>query len=375
MATQPDDPGAPPRSAGTGLVSGADQSRPTVLHVTTCFAGGVSRAVCATASATPDHTHHLLAAGADLDRAVAADAFVSISELPGGFVRQLRRVRAELLRVQPTIVHAHSSWAGVLVRLAAPRGASIVYQPHGYVCERRGSLVGLVGFVVEAALAQRRQCVAVLSAREDRLARLMNPRGATVLVPNVPSVGSTGIRTDRAVARPPRIAMIGRACHQKDPRLFLRVVRRLRQQVPDLEAVWIGEGEARHERELERGGIQVTGWLSDPELVSEIADVDAIVHTARYEGFPISVLDAAARGVPVVARRIPAFEGTTLRQAHGARGLAEQVVRCLDDKAVARDTAVGASLLLRLMNHEVQSTSFRHLYRDAAVLGRRAIGR
>lgn len=336
--------------------------RPVVLHVTSCFAGGVSRAVRATARATPDHEHRLLADGADLDAARHDSDFTSVERLAGGPLRRLRAVRTAVRSDDAPIVHAHSSWAGVLVRLVAPRGARIVYQPHGYAFERRWSLVAVIAFAVEAVLARRDQCVAVLSPREEHLTRRLHARARTVLVPNAPTlrerVGADGSRGSRR----PRIAMIGRACPQKDPDLFVEVVELVRCRVPDLEAVWIGGGDPGAEERLRGAGIEVTGWVEADDLAPLVDRVDVVVHTARYEGFPISVLDASARQVPVVARDIPALVGTPIVRAAGAAGLADTVVACLRDPALARAVAGQGATLLRTMNDETQRSAFAQLY-------------
>ena len=52
----------------------------------------------------------------------------------------------------------------------------------------------------------------------------------------------------------------------------------------------------------------MTGWLSRSQALGWLASADVYVHTAAWEGLPVSVLEAAALGLPIVARRIPALE-------------------------------------------------------------------
>ena len=87
--------------------------------------------------------------------------------------------------------------------------------------------------------------------------------------------------------------MVGRIAPQKDPKFFADVVAELRKDDVPLEAVWIGDGDGDLRRLLTEARIRVTGWLS-PSGVEELLRGSVYVHSARYEGFPLSILDAAA---------------------------------------------------------------------------------
>lgn len=316
--------------------------------------------------ATPTQRHVLLAAGADLRCGALLDGFAEIVELPRGFLARLSAVRAQV-RAQvrassPVVVHAHSSIAGVLTRLVAPRGTEILYQPHGFAFEKTGSLTGIAAFVVEAVLARRPQSVVVLSPHEDALAKRLRPGARTVLVPNAPSVQPAERRRARSCTSAPTIAMVGRVCPQKDPDVFVEVARLVRSRIEDLRAVWIGGGAPDDEARLRAAGISVTGWVDGDDLARHIDAADLVVHTARYEGFPISVLDAFARQVPVVARDIPAFDSTPIVRAPSPGALADAVTSCLLDPAAADEALRAGDAVLATMNGAAQETAFGTLY-------------
>ena len=75
----------------------------------------------------------------------------------------------------------------------------------------------------------------------------------------------------------------------------------------DLEAVWIGDGPEHDRRAVEELGVKVTGWLNRDEATAELRAADLYLHTAAWEGFPLSVIEAVRAGVPVFVRPIPAF--------------------------------------------------------------------
>jgi glycosyltransferase involved in cell wall biosynthesis len=54
--------------------------------------------------------------------------------------------------------------------------------------------------------------------------------------------------------------------------------------------------------------VHVTGWLPRADALSLLATAHVYLHTAAWEGSPITLLEAADLRVPVVARSIPALD-------------------------------------------------------------------
>jgi glycosyltransferase involved in cell wall biosynthesis len=345
--------------------SGGLDDRPVVLHVTECFEGGVSRAIRTMVKNSPEVQHWLAATGSDVDSEIDSDTFANVFELGDGHIGRLRAIRKLLRSNLFEVVHAHSSWAGLYVRLLRV-SARIVYQPHGYAFEMSGRLRKMLFLAAEWVLSQRPQTIAVLSPRESHIAKRLNPRASRVMISNLPTVevecGTLREEHDSA----PRVVMVGRLCDQKDPKYFVELMQKVRLSLPRVQAVWVGEGEPELREILVKAGIEVTGWLDEDGLSAELDAAALYVHTAKYEGFPLSVLDAAARGKGIIAREIPAFEGAALVQAATIEKHAALITEAIENGPVRTQAELCSGALLERMNPQRQQAELRTLYGQVA---------
>jgi glycosyltransferase involved in cell wall biosynthesis len=308
--------------------------------------------------------------------AFTAQRYLAPSDLRS-FVRLLRLVR------DADVVHAHSSKAGLLVRLATAvtgHAASCVFTPHGWsFWALRGWPAGLcAGF--ERAAARWCHAIIAVSAfeRDAGLRRRIGRPGQYRLVPN-------GIDVERfAVARRPvegRIVMVGRLAKQKRPDLAIRALALLRPRLPQAHLQLVGDGPLRRQvehlvRELElSGAVQLLGPRNDvPEL---LRSAQCLVLTSEYEASPLSVLEAMSAGVPVVSAR---FGGVAELIDGGRTGIvvepdpssiAEGLHRLLSDtcSAWAIGTAGHAEAHVRF-NRERMAAGTLAVYREVLAAGR-----
>ena len=279
-----------------------------VLHVVESWGAGVRAATIRYAAATPEYEHHVLRGTGRSEFASDGEhVFASVRDLPAGALAARRAIRAAARELTPDVVHAQSSYAGFFVRTTLRSSARqrIVYSPHCFAFERRdlSPAVRLAVRGVEAVLARNTHTIAACSRAELATAERFGARA--VYVPNVPSI-------TRPVASAPGegIVTVGRIGAQKDPDFFSDVVGRVFARRPHATAEWVGDGDDTDARaQLQARGIRVTGWLSSAAAQFSVSGAGVYVHTAAWEGFPISILEAVELGVPVVAREVPTLVG------------------------------------------------------------------
>jgi glycosyltransferase involved in cell wall biosynthesis len=289
-----------------------------VLHVVESLGSGIATALEDYIRSTPGHAHMVL--GYRRPGAQTGDGLERLATrlllLPEGRLAQIRTVRRWVRELRPDVIHAHSTYAGLYVRLFVQTpAASVVFTPHAYPFERRDIPAALRGvyWLIEAFLSLRGGCVAAVGSREVELAERLPGKQVVIHLPNV-------VRSVRPVPAPPAsvqdrsaegrlwLAMLGRISPQKGPDFFRRAVELSQASALPLRWLWIGGGKAADERALREAGAEVTGWVSRSEALGWLATADIYVHTAAWEGLPVSLLEAATLGLPIVARRIPALE-------------------------------------------------------------------
>jgi glycosyltransferase involved in cell wall biosynthesis len=219
---------------------------------------------------------------------------------------------AELVRVlrreRPDIVHANSSKAGVLGRLAAAlAGVPIrIFTVHGWAFSAYSGTSSWL-YRVADRLVRPLTTVTICVSEHDRargLAARTCTAEQTVVIPNAVDVQHAA--TARHERPRPLIVAVGRL---KAPKDFLTLVRALALLPADsFDAMIAGDGPDRPELEAE---VRRLGLWNRVQLLGERRDVPRLlarggvfVLSSTSEGLPVSVLEAMAAGLPVVGSRV-----------------------------------------------------------------------
>jgi glycosyltransferase involved in cell wall biosynthesis len=261
---------------------------------------------------------------------------VSLWRDPVGLIELVRLCR----RIQPDIVHANSSKAGILGRLAAkiagvPVRIFTVHgwafaQYHGFAATLYLSLDRLVRPLTTSFI-----CVSERTRDAGIAARTCN-RDNTTVIPNAVDVAAT----PRASLEgdPPRVISVGRL---KEPKDFVGLVRALAQIDTPLRAAIIGDGPDRPDVEAAANDVELLGERND--VLVQLAASDVFALWSNSEGMPMSVVEAMAVGLPVVASAVGGIpelvqDGVTgvLVPAGDEAALSEALTRLLGDPRLRR---------------------------------------
>jgi glycosyltransferase involved in cell wall biosynthesis len=342
-----------------------------VLHVVEKYSSGVGSAIAQYTRSLPEIEHHLLSAtavDAEGDLAEQAD-FALTYRMHGHPAAKIRRIREVVRELRPDVVHAHSSHAGAYTRLALSRSRHhLVYTPHCYAFERRDIPwpVRTAYRAVEAALALNTSAFAACAEREWELSAWPVRRAPRVVLPNIAPPVEARVRPYQS--GPAVVVGGGRLSPQKDPSFFRDAVRRLRATWPTLRAVWLGDGDAAARLELERDDVEVTGWLPRGEALDRLSEATLYLHSARWEGFPLMVAEAAAVQVPTLVRRLPSFADVPWELTVGEEDV-DAAMAVLDDPTTAKANVARWADLLSANTVAHQRAALVAVYR-AGLTGR-----
>jgi glycosyltransferase involved in cell wall biosynthesis len=302
---------------------------------------------------------------------------VSIPELgreiaPVADAVTLTRLVRLMRELRPDIVHTHTAKAGFVGRLAARiTGVPvIVHTFHGHVFQGyfspRKTAVFLrlerfcAGFSTRlVTISPRlREEIAAFGVAESSQIEVV-PLGLH-LAPHGDHLRRTGIF--RQAQRIPEDALligaVGRLVPIKNLGLLLEAARIVRQEVPHLHVVFVGDGELREELTTQAAtmgladAVTFAGWQSD--LPAVYADLDATVISSHNEGTPACLIEAMASGCPVMATHVggvpdmiePGVTGQLI-PAGDANALAAGIVNLVKEPEQARrmaDQARGEAL-------------------------------
>jgi glycosyltransferase involved in cell wall biosynthesis/4-amino-4-deoxy-L-arabinose transferase-like glycosyltransferase len=170
----------------------------------------------------------------------------------------------------------------------------------------------------------RRAIAAVSPSSRAEIRARLSLRGPVHLAPcgqQAPAEGSSARRY--APAAEPRIVCVGRLVPQKRVDRLIRAVPELRREFPCLRLHVVGDGEAR--RDLEKlttelgiaDAVVFHGRVTQQERDRLVGSASIVATASMGEGWGLSVMEAAALGVPAAAYAVPGLRDTIIPDATG----------------------------------------------------------
>ncbi len=121
----------------------------------------------------------------------------------------------------------------------------------------------------------------------------------------------------------PLVGYLGRIKKYKSVDHLLKAFQIVAQELPEAKLVIIGDGDARPMLEKLAGSlgladrVRFAGYLPAEETVRLINQLDVVVNTSAKEGWGLTVTEANACGVPVIASDVPGLRDSVLDEKTG----------------------------------------------------------
>lgn len=333
-----------------------------VAHVVeTLERGGLERMVCDLALEQQRmgwevSVHCLFRRGLLADELVSAGVPVSeAGKRSGADLGALWRLRRALHHAVPRVIHTHNAAAHyhavAACRLSGLR--PLLNTRHGMGDAARSR----VERRYRASLSHTAAVVTVARHASEHYAREgIVPGKLLTVIPNgirIERFGQASRDAARATlgvdAQALLVGTVGRLNWAKDQSVLVAAIAALKPRHPDLCCIIVGDGSLRAELQAQ---IDSLGVSSCVRLVGDRSDVpsllpafDVFALPSRTEGYSLALLEAAASGVPAVARDVG---GNREIVQHGETGViatgdfAEALASLLADAAVRRRLGEGA---------------------------------
>lgn len=318
-------------------------------------------------------------------------AIHNVRSLPSGVYPDLRftvplaTTMLQLKGWQPDIVHTHTpfgvGWAAV--RCAKRFGVPLIGTHHtffdDYLKHVRLDSKLTRNMSWKLTVAYFNQCDLVLSPSHS-LAGEMTENGLETPVRILPNPIDTELFTPEATRRVPGRSLVymGRLSFEKSLDQVLTAFCTVRHKMPGATLTLIGDGPER--ADLEEMAVDLgidsdvcfTGILRGEELARKLRSMDVFVTLSKTENIPLSVLEAMASGLPVVAT---AMRGLPEIVKDGVNGLlvppdepevtARQVIRLLGDHEMLETYSRQACAFAQRFSQDRIMTEWVEIYRSA----------
>jgi glycosyltransferase involved in cell wall biosynthesis len=231
-----------------------------------------------------------------------------------GFLRRALRFRRVLAKENPNVVVSFMGEANLINALVSQRPVLTVHNHMTAFSAMRGHVEGFILRILNKVLYRRATVVAVSQSVKVDLIENFGLRPQRVLViPN--AVNAVEIeRTASEVVTPPWdstipiVVAVGRLSREKGHSYLIRALAEVRKKMMCQLAI-IGTGELENELKqlvCELGLMQdvhFLGWQTNP--FKYISRATVFVSASLTEGFPLTLLEAMACNVPVIATDCP----------------------------------------------------------------------
>lgn len=223
-------------------------------------------------------------------------------------------------KIEPDIIHCHSTKAGVVGRIAAKRNhiKKIFYTPHAYsflapeFSNIKKKLFVLIEHFLSKYATTKTFCVSNGEKKNALERHIDRSEKISVIYNGLPEIKFENKREIKIrlglQANDFVVGNNARMSAQKNPMLFMEIAKAVIEQNDKFHFVWVGDGvlmstvkEYIFNNGLEKN-VHLLGNRKDSELM--VAGYDVFMLTSLYEGLPYAPIEALRAGVPIYSTNV-----------------------------------------------------------------------
>ncbi|MHA6797150.1 glycosyltransferase [Pseudonocardia bannensis] len=233
-------------------------------------------------------------------------------------IRETRRLKAIVDAISPDIIHLHSSKAGLAGRLAIRGSRPTIFQPHGWSWLAISGPAGHLAMRWERLATRWCDRLICVGSGEAKVGRLAGLKATMEIVRNGVDLQEFQFSDAKAkdIARQnlglspsAKIAICsGRWSLQKGQDVLCSAWQSVTSAIPAARLVFVGAADGDDNRHLGALDETISSVPAVPDMRQWYAAADLVVIPSRWEGLPLTALEALASGRPIVASSIPGLD-------------------------------------------------------------------
>lgn len=218
----------------------------------------------------------------------------------------LKSVRSTIDKIKPDIIHASDFSMSVLATMASS-GIPIISHLHNNPTWIKNALdPRTVAYNIALRKINKVICVSSSVIDEFRSKQLKNK--STVISNIVDTNRIERLAIEDVGNSDSDLCLVGRLTSQKNPLFFCEIVKKIKEQKPNIRAIIVGRGELKDniERYIKANNLtdnlKLLGFKENPYPYMKGTKI--CVMPSKYEGFGLSAVEMLALGKPVIASNV-----------------------------------------------------------------------
>ena len=281
------------------------------------------------------------------------------------------RLRALLLEEKPDVLHTHLHALKYAALANLGLGIPLFHTVHNQAAREAARLDRILskflftrGFAVPVSLSREIQ--------KSVMALYGLPEKATPVVHNGIDLSRCQVKSHDALHSPVRLIHVGRFYEQKNHRCILEAMALLRKQGVNASVSCYGDGPLMEKTQHQADAMDLSDRVLFPgvsaDIFPQLARSDIFILPSKWEGIPMTVIEAMGSGLPVIAARVGGLEDMITDGVSGIliapepKALAEAVSRLVGDETLRNRLGENALQAAKNFSVEAMAEGYLKLY-------------
>lgn len=283
-------------------------------------------------------------------------------------IKEMKRV---IKKYKPTIIHAHDFTASVICSFVKGK-RYLIEHLHNNCPWLKKLCINSIAFLFAGLRSDKILTVSESIEKEYIFSKFI--KNKINCIGNPISINKILSMVDESdFVKKYDICCVARLTEQKNPQKFINIIEKVKVEIPNIKAVWVGNGELEEECKLlvkEKGlenNIELVGFQKNPYKFMAASKVFLL--TSDWEGFGLVAFEALTLGLPCVVSNVGGLPGIVDNScgflSNNTDEIAKKIVLMLKNDDIIKKTSKNAiDRSLKLENCTNYFNLIKKIYND-----------